>query len=147
MGAANRAANFSFDHSHQTGVALGRKSDEEVYELLATSFNQVVPYQTFAWHFGPSREKHFSPPNDLNHYDAVHAEVEMIIKTGRERIDLAGTTFFINLLPCPTCSRMLAQTDIDEFVYSVDHSEGYAVAMLEAAGKTVRRIAPEGMVQ
>jgi deoxycytidylate deaminase len=43
-------------------------------------------------------------------------------------------------MPCPACARMLSQTDIEEFVYSIDHSEGYAVKMLEAAGKKVRRI-------
>ena len=47
---------------------------------------------------------------------------------------------FINLMPCPTCARMLAMTDIEEFVYSIDHSDGYAVKMLEAAGKKVRRV-------
>lgn len=144
MDTANRVAKFSFDHSHQTGVALAQKQNDGTYELLVTSFNRVVPYQTFAWHFGPQREKHFSPPNDLNHYDAVHAEVELVIKAGREHIDLAGTTLFINLLPCPTCSRMLMQTDIDEVVYAVDHSEGYAIAMLEAAGKKVCRMVAEG---
>jgi hypothetical protein len=37
---------------------------------------------------------------------------------------------------------MLSETDIEEFVYSIDHSEGYAIKLLEAAGKKVRRIVP-----
>ncbi|MBX6334364.1 hypothetical protein IRY61_03440 [Candidatus Saccharibacteria bacterium] len=133
------AAKQSYDYSFQTGVSLGRKKGKK-YELLATTFNPVLPYQTYAMHFGASREVNFSPPHDLNHYDTTHAEVELIIKAGREKINLKGTTLFINLLPCPACARMLSRTDIEEFVYTEDHSDGYAVKMLELAGRKVRRV-------
>jgi len=120
---------------------LGRRTTEQ-YELIATSFNRVVPYQTYAMHNGAAREKNFSPMHDLNHYDTNHAEVELIIKAQKLGIDLHGTTLFINLLPCPTCARMFVSTDIAEFVYREDHSDGYAVKMLETAGKAVRRVVP-----
>lgn len=142
LAAADRGSRASFDHSYQTGVSLGKKA-EGGYELLGTSFNKVVPYQTYAWHHGPSREVNFSPPGDLNHYDAVHAEVEMIIKAAEQKLELDSATVFINLLPCPSCARMLAETKIAELVYSEDHSAGYAVQLLEKAGKTVRRVVPE----
>lgn len=140
--AANQASKASYDHSYQTGVVLGRKADQG-YDFVASTFNKVVPFQTYAWHNGPSREVNFSPPGDLNHYDAVHAEVELIVKAADEKIDLDGTTLFINLLPCPSCARMFCETSITEFVYSEDHSAGYAVQLLEKAGKTVRRVVPE----
>ncbi len=135
---AAQVAAHSYDYSFQTGVALGRKKTNK-YSLLAVSYNKVVPYQTYAMHHGAARETHFSPPNDLNHYDTTHAEVELLIKTQREKISLKHATLFINLLPCPTCARMLTQTDITDFVYKEDHSDGYAVKMLELAGKKVRR--------
>jgi deoxycytidylate deaminase len=147
---ADSTANISFDSSFQTGVALGRAIPNVVdqYELLIYTFNKVVPYQTYALHYGNSREKFFSPPNDLNHYDTVHAEVEMLIGVQKKKIDLKGTTLFINLMPCPTCSRMLGETDIEEFVYVHDHSDGYAIQMLEAAGKKVRRrVPPHNMLE
>lgn len=136
---AAQVAKQSYDYSFQTGVSLGRKKGKK-YELLATTFNPVLPYQTYAMHFGASREVNFSPPHDINHYDTTHAEVELIIKAQKEKIDLKGTTLFINLLPCPTCARMLSRTDIAEVVYKEDHSDGYAVKMLELAGKKVRRV-------
>jgi hypothetical protein len=41
---------------------------------------------------------------------------------------------------------MFCETDIAEFVYSEDHSAGYAIALLEKAGKKVRRvILPEAL--
>jgi deoxycytidylate deaminase len=139
---ASRAATHSFDYGgFQTAVSLGRKKGR-VYELLATAHNKVVPYETYAMHYGASREKHFSPQQDLNHYDTIHAEVALLIKVATQKISLAGTTLFINLLPCPACARMFTETPIAEFVYTEDHSAGYAVGMLEKAGKTVRRIVP-----
>lgn len=139
LGIAARIATHSYDYSFQTGVALGRKKAGK-YELLARTFNKVVPYQTYAMHHGASRETNFSPPHDLNHYDTTHAEVELILTAQKRKIDLRGTTLFINLLPCPSCARMLSQTDIVEFIYQKDHSDGYAIKMLEAAGKQVRRV-------
>nr|AIA17047.1 Cytidine and deoxycytidylate deaminase zinc-binding region [uncultured bacterium]AIA17553.1 Cytidine and deoxycytidylate deaminase zinc-binding region [uncultured bacterium] len=142
---AGKSATRSYDYSFQTGTALGRRLPSQRYRLLISTFNKVVPYQTYAMLHGSTREQHFSPPNDLNHYDTVHAEMWLLIEAQKaqregQKLDMTGTTLFINLMPCPTCARILSQTDIAEFVYSVDHSEGYAVAMLEAAGKKVRRI-------
>jgi len=137
---ARSAAKYSFDYNFQTGASLGKKVTKDTYTFMAASYNKVVPYQTYAMHCGASREKHFAPPHDLNHYDTIHAEVAMIISAAETRISLSGTTLFINLLPCPPCSRMLSQTQVDEVVYTEDHSGGYAVRMLELAGKKVRRV-------
>lgn len=135
---ANDAAKLSFDYTFQTGAVLG-KPDEGGYIYLAYGVNRVVPYQTYAMHAGASREQNFSPPNDANHYDTIHAEVDLLLKVLKHNILLAGTTLFINLLPCPSCARMLSQTDIAEIIYTQDHSDGYAVKMLELAGKKVIR--------
>jgi len=138
---ATEAAKASYDYNFQTGVALGKKKGTQ-YEVAAVAHNKVVPFETYAMHYGASREQNYSPPNDLNHYDTVHAEVSLILKTQKENIALKNTALFINLLPCPVCSRMLSQTDISEIIYQQDHSDGYAVKMLKAAGKTVRRLVP-----
>jgi deoxycytidylate deaminase len=148
LGIAALSATRSYDYSFQTGTALARpkRGKPGEYELVISTYNKVVPYQTYAMHHGASRETHFSPPNDLNHYDTVHAEVNLVIEAqkaaGNPKASLKDTTLFINLMPCPSCARMLSETDIEEFVYSIDHSDGYAVKMLEAAGKKVRRVVP-----
>ncbi len=136
---ARGVATRSFDYSFQTGVVLAKKVGNK-YELIEYAFNKVVPYQAYAMHHGASREIHFSPPNDLNHYDAVHAEVALMMKVAKEKIDLKSTVLFINLLPCPSCARMFTQTDINEFIYEQDHSDGYAVKLLQLAGKKVTRV-------
>lgn len=137
---ANLASRLSFDYNFQIGVALGKKTTSNTYRLLAYTHNNVVPYETYAMHHGASREQHFSPPYDLNHYDTVHAEINAIIEAQQQRFDLDGSTLFINLLPCPTCARSLSRTSITEIVYREDHSDGYAIKMLELAGKKVRHL-------
>lgn len=133
------AGRQSFDYTHQTGAVLGKPSSTGYQPLLA-AHNTVVPYETYAMHHGSIRELHFSPPNDLNHYDTVHAETMLLLRAGEQRIALDGTSLFITLLPCPTCARMIAASGIREIVYSLDHSDGYALRLFETCGKTVRRI-------
>nr|AIA10750.1 cytidine and deoxycytidylate deaminase zinc-binding region [uncultured bacterium] len=139
LGVVTDAARSSYDYSSQVGVVLAKKRQGK-YRLMAWAHNKVVPYQTYAMHHGASREQNFSPANDLGHYDTVHAETMLVLGSRQLNFDLAGTTLFINVLPCPSCARLLTQTDIHEIVYSEDHSEGYAVKLLEASGKKVRRV-------
>src|SRR6266496_6512952 len=92
---ATQVGRHSYDFGgFQIGVSLGRKQGSK-YTLLATTYNMVVPYETYAMHHGASRELNFSPPNDLNHYDTIHAEVAMMIKAQKKHFDLRGTTLFI----------------------------------------------------
>lgn len=141
MKIAYNSAKLSFDYNFQTGAALAKKS-RGAYDFVLRAHNKVVPYETYALLHGASREHNMSPPHDLNHYDTVHAEVEVLLTCQRKGLELAGTTLFVNLLPCPPCTRMLMETEIAAVVYGLDHSEGYAIKMLEAAGKTVRRVLP-----
>lgn len=135
----NTVAQASFDHCFQTGAVLAKKFGRG-YRILLTAHNKIVPYETYALLNGASRELNFSPPNDLNHYDAVHAETELLLRAVASKADIKNTTLFINLLPCPTCARTVADSEIAEVVYQNDHSDGYAVKLLEKAKKTVRRM-------
>lgn len=139
MALAQKVARRSYDNGFQTGVSLGCKKGSK-YECIAWAHNTVVPYQTYAWHYGASREKHFSPMHDANYYDTVHAEIALLIHVQKQGLSLHDTTLFINLLPCPSCSRMFTQTDVAEIIYLNDHSEGYGFNLLVQAGKKVTRI-------
>lgn len=139
LNVAAASATQSYDYSFQTGVSLGRR-EGDCYSFLLEAFNKVVPYQTYALHHGNAREKHVSGVHDTAHYDTIHAEMYLLTKAIAGNVHINGTTLFINLLPCPSCARTLSQTDIGEIVYQNDHSDGYAVALLKASGKTVRRI-------
>ncbi len=136
---ARDAAKSSYDYSFQTGAVLAKKK-LGMYRLIAWQYNKVVPYQTYALFNGSSRERHFSPAGDLNHYDTVHAETMLAVGANQLNVGMKGASLFINLLPCPTCARLLSQLPLEEIVYIEDHSDGYAVKILEASGKKVRRV-------
>ncbi len=139
MDLVNQVAKYSFDNTFQLGVVLAKKQADK-YTPIVTAHNKVVPYETYAWHTGPAREVNFSAPNDLNHYDTIHAEQLAIVQSQKQSLDLTNTTMFINVMPCPSCARILCETDISEFVYSLDHSDGYAIDLLSKAGKKIRRL-------
>lgn len=139
MGFTDEVAKGSYDHTFQTGTILAKKT-KNGYEPILSAFNKVVPYQTYALLYGSLRERHFSPSNDLNYYDTIHAEMALLVEAQKKSISLKGTTLFVNLMPCPNCARTLAETDIAEVVYRIDHSEGYAADLLQKTNKTVRRI-------
>jgi deoxycytidylate deaminase len=139
MDAVSIISRSSFDNGFQTGALLA-KHTKNGYEFINSGFNKVVPYQTNAFLNGASREINLSPSNDLNHYDTIHAEMSLLVDAQKNKLDIRGSTLFINLMPCPTCARTLSETDIAEVVYANDHSNGYAVGLFEKSGKTVRRI-------
>lgn len=128
----------SFDYSFQTGVVLADKM-ESGYSLIDAACNEVVPYQTYALHFGNSREEHLSPRHDLNHYDTIHAEMNLLVRAMKSGVSFEGKTLFINMLPCPSCARTLVKTGLDEVVYGEVHSDGYALELFEKAGIKTRK--------
>ncbi len=135
MNLAGKIAKRSFDYTFQTGAVLARDG-----KLLAGAHNRVLPYPTYTLHQGASKEKHFSPPHDLNHFDTNHAEVELLLTALKAGADLEGASLYINLLPCPICARMIARSTIKEVVYQHDHSQGYGFKLLKKVGKKVSRL-------
>jgi deoxycytidylate deaminase len=132
---AGRVGKASFEWTFQTGAILSRQG-----KVLAVSYNRIMPYETYALHHGSSKEQHFSPPNDQNHYDTNHAELELLIQALHRQISLKGCDLTINLLPCPACARALARTELKRIYYHLDHSEGYGFKLLTEAGKELIRI-------
>jgi deoxycytidylate deaminase len=135
----DEVAKSSYDYGFQTGAILAEKVNG-VYQPVVSGFNKVVPYQTYALLNGASRETNFSPANDMNHYDTIHAEMQILVEAAKQGISLKDKTLFVNLMPCPSCARTLSQTELSEIVYRIDHSGGYAVDLLTKVGKDIRRI-------
>lgn len=134
MTLAKLSAKQSFDYTFQTGAILAKKG-----QLLMSAYNRVMPYQTAMLHLGSSKEQALGAPQDLNYYNCNHAEVEILLQAVKRGLDITDTSLYINLLPCPVCARMLANSPIAEIVYQHDHSDGYGHEMLRKAGKKVRR--------
>lgn len=130
-------AKKSFATDYQTACALVDKS-----KILMLAHNEVLPFETYAFHYGSTKEKNFTPPNDLNHYDTIHAEMRLLIKAMKNNINLKNKSLYINLLPCPTCAKSLSLCGLKQVVYTQDHSEGYALKLFKKAGIKTKRFIP-----
>jgi deoxycytidylate deaminase len=135
MDAVSDIAKASYDHSFQVGAMLATAAGGK-YSYIAHAHNAVVPYETYAMHHGFTREDNPSPPQDLNHYDTVHAEMMLLIGL----VVPKSSTLFINVMPCPTCARAIVASGISEVYYHLDHSNAYALKLFEASGIRTQRV-------
>lgn len=136
---AQAVARNSFDTTYQTGCVLAKPGTDD-YQVVASGYNRVIPHQAAALHNGSTREQHYSMPGDTNHYDTIHAEMDLLLAMLRDGADMIGHVLFVTTLPCPNCARTLSQTGLSEVVYQNDHSDGYAVKLFEACDIKTRRI-------
>ncbi len=112
---------LSFDHTFQTSLLFFQQN-----KLIISAHNTIIPFSTHARHFGFLKEKNYSPPQDLNFYNTNHAEVNLLLKALENKFPLKNGEIYINLLPCPFCSRMLCKTGIKKVNFLYDHSNQYA---------------------
>ncbi|HQM15583.1 MAG TPA: deaminase [Candidatus Woesebacteria bacterium] len=133
MELVDKVAAQSFDHTWQTGAVLVQKN-----QILLTAHNKVVPFETYSLLHGSSKEKNRTPPQDLNHYDTNHAEVELILQALQAGLNIDGSTLYLNLMPCPTCARMLIESGIKTIIYKQPHQADYVTRILCDGGITIK---------
>lgn len=127
-------ASLSFATDFQTSACLVKNN-----KILILKHNEVIPFETYAMLEGSIKEKNFSTSNDLNYFDTNHAEMGILLSAIENSINIKDTSLYINLLPCPNCTRVLLKSKIKEVVYKLDHSDSYAIKMFEKVGIQVRR--------
>lgn len=138
LGIARSVAKASWDWIGQIGTVLARNG-----KVLAVAYNRVVPYQAYQMHFGSIREKRHIPAQEMLETQLTnHAESEILEIARRQRINLKGSTLYINIFPCPICAKMLSRTEVERIVYSQDHNLGNDIGykVLEMSGKKLKRV-------
>lgn len=132
---ADKVAKRSFDYTWQTGCVVAKNG-----KIKVCGHNRVLPYETYAMFHGSLREKWKSELNDLNNYDTIHAEMDVLTTALNNNIDISDSTLYINLLPCPNCARVLSRTGIKEVVFANDHYGSYAKELFQNSGIKVRKL-------
>lgn len=123
----------SYDYTWQTGAVLAYNG-----KVIVTGHNKILPYETFAMHHGSIREVNKAALNDSDHYDTIHAEMDILTQVINKSLSVANCTLYINLLPCPACAKALASTGIKEVVYQTGHYGDYAKELFEQMGIKAR---------
>lgn len=106
-------------------------------QFIALTHNPVVPYETYAWHYGLSREKYQTPVGDSSRYDTVHAETATLIHAGPKA---KGATIYVRTFPCPHCARNIVFAGIKEVIYELDYGDKYGYNLFDKAGIKYRRL-------
>lgn len=132
---AEKISRRSYDWTGSVGAVLARKGKPKVL-----AHNVVLPNETNSLLNGSLREKHRSPAGDQNYYDTNHAEMEIVEKARRRRVGLRGKTLYINIFPCPACTRMISRTEISRIVYSIPHSDSSGAKLLKKSGIKVEQV-------
>lgn len=122
----------AFITDFQTAAAIVKDN-----QIIALTHNPVVPYETYAWHFGLSREKHQTPAGDSSQYDTVHAETAALLQAG---LQAKGATIYMRTFPCPHCARNIVHAGISEVVYQLDYGDRYGYDLFEKANINYRRL-------
>jgi len=136
---ADIVAMKSFDYTWQTGAILVRDG-----KILLEGHNRILPFETYAMLHGSLREKNMTGLNDLNNYDTLHAEMDIVSQALQQGLKMKGATLYINLMPCPNCARMLAKTGISRIVCRKEHFGGFARELFESMKIKVVSEDPKG---
>lgn len=71
--------------------------------------------------------------------EVIHAEVNAVLKAAKEGVSCYGSTVYVTLAPCVSCSAMLINAGISRLVYLEQYRKTEGLELLEKAGILVER--------
>lgn len=80
-----------------------------------------------------------TPMNSSDAQDTIHAEMNAILKVGNKD-DLKGAKLFIELMPCPWCAKVIAESGIGEVSCKLVHNGGHAAELFKEMGVRMKVI-------
>ena len=86
-------------------------------------------------------DPHFKPSECLvTKNTVIHAELNVILHAARQGVSVKGSTIYISLSPCASCSAMIAQAGIKRVVYKEDYRDVSGIALLKEHGIIVEQL-------
>lgn len=115
---------------------VGALLTDENFNPISLGFNMVISSQEPC-----CRRYDCESGTNLEKCNAIHAE--MVAVANR---DIKGKKLFVNLFPCPVCSKYLAQCGLAELYYYEDYP-GEDLDLFNRAGIKVFKYKQDGSVQ
>ena len=86
-------------------------------------------------------DQHFKPSEYLvTKSTVIHAELNAILHAARQGVSVKGSTIYISLSPCASCSAMIAQAGIKRVVYEEGYRDISGIDLLRKHGVLVEQI-------
>jgi dCMP deaminase len=70
----------------------------------------------------------------------IHSELNTVLKAAKEGISVIGSTIYVTLSPCLSCSAMLAQAGVKRIVYDEEYRDMSGVNLLLQKDILVERL-------
>ena len=70
----------------------------------------------------------------------IHAELNAILHAARQGVSVKGSTIYISLSPCASCSAMIAQAGIKRVVYKEEYRNTSGIELLRKHGIVVEQL-------
>ncbi len=143
-----RAADGSFPRDEQ-GYLVGQTrrygcviAIPEELRVIATGFNGQYPGSELCADVGCERDERGIPSGQmLEVCRAIHAEEMAFLTAANVGIPVAGTTIYVNSIPCLSCAKLIAGSSIHTVVVKKGgYGETHGLGIVKASGKAVREI-------
>ena len=90
-------------------------------------------------------DPHFEPFEYLvTKSTVIHAELNAILHAARQGVSVKGSTIYISLSPCASCSAMIAQAGIKRVVYMEEYRDVSGINLLKEHGIIVEQLIDNG---
>lgn len=83
--------------------------------------------------------EYVTPEGFVTKPEVIHAEVNAVLKAAKEGVSCYGSTVYVTLSPCVSCSAMLINAGISRLVYLDSYRKTEGLELLEKAGILVER--------
>lgn len=70
----------------------------------------------------------------------IHAETNAVLRAAREGVSTLGSTMYVTMSPCQTCSSMLIQAGVQRVVYLQQYRDTKGINLLNQAGIIVSKL-------
>jgi dCMP deaminase len=109
--------------------------------ILCTGYNGAAHGLAHCDEVGCLRDKlKIRPAERIEICRGIHAEQNALVQAAAFGINVSGATLYCTHEPCITCSKMLLNADIREFVVTEAYPDKLARKMMAEAGVKVRRV-------
>lgn len=81
--------------------------------------------------------EYVTPEGFVTKPEVIHAEVNAVLKAAKEGVSCYGSTVYVTLAPCVSCSAMLINAGISRLVYKQKYRDMQGVNLLINAGVIV----------
>lgn len=115
---------------------VGAVLTDEDFSILSCGFNAIL-------HEGCCKRQSCESGSNLERCNAIHAEMVAVANW-----DIKGKKLFVNLFPCPICSKYLATAGLAELYYYEDYNGmEESLEILSSCGTKVFKYKKDGSFQ